>query len=400
MDFSESGERKLKVSLLTGGTDRPYAFGLLNALVSNAVMVDFIAGDELSDDEILTNNRVNFLNFRGDTNPTTPTIQKIIRICKYYFKLLKYASRTDSKVFHILWANRFPLLDRILLNVYYKILGKKLVFTAHNVNERQRDGCDNSYNRITLRAFYSLVDHIFVHTSKMKLQLIKEFGVRENTVTVIPFGINNTLPKSDLTRVEARNRLSLTEEDKVILFFGRIARYKGLEYAVDALDRLVKIDGGFRLIVAGRIEKGCEGYWQQIESTTDKRGLGKYLRRNIGYIPDEEVEIFFKSADVLVLPYKSIFQSGVVFLAYSFGLPVIGTDVGSLKEDIIEGKTGMICRPEDSDDLADTISKYFKSELYGNLERSAEHIIDYGNRKYSWEDVGNITCAVYDNLLV
>ena len=76
------------------------------------------------------------------------------------------------------------------------------------------------------------------------------------------------------------------------------------------------------------------------------------------------MELYIKAAGVLVLPYVHIFQSGVPFLAYSFGLPVIATDVGTLRQDIVEGRTGFVCRPQDSSDLARTIDKYFESELF------------------------------------
>lgn len=99
------------------------------------------------------------------------------------------------------------------------------------------------------------------------------------------------------------------------------------------------------------------------------------------------------------MPYKAIFQSGLQFLAYSFGLPVIATDIGSFREDIVEGKTGMVCRPEDADDLADKILAYFRSDLFNNPQQARREIMDYGNRKYSWEEVGNITCAIYERLM-
>jgi D-inositol-3-phosphate glycosyltransferase len=121
----------LKISLLTGGSDRPYAFGLLEALISRGVTLDFIGSNEFGMEEIFADERVNFINLRGDTNPATPVVQKMVRICKFYIRLVRYAAKANSEVFHILWENRFPLLDRIILNVYYKLLGKKLVFTAH-----------------------------------------------------------------------------------------------------------------------------------------------------------------------------------------------------------------------------------------------------------------------------
>jgi len=118
----------------------------------------------------------------------------------------------------------------------------------------------------------------------------------------------------------------------------------------------------------------------------------------IAYIPDEEVEIYFKSADVLILPYKHIFQSGVIFLSYNFGLPVIATDVGSLREDIVDGRNGFISEPESPDDLADKIEAYFHSDLYRNLNGNRSIIIQEANEKYSWEKIGDKTCALYTSL--
>ena len=111
------------------------------------------------------------------------------------------------------------------------------------------------------------------------------------------------------------------------------------------------------------------------------------------------MEIYFKSADLLILPYRHIFQSGVAFLAYSFGLPIVATDVGSLSAEIIEGKTGFLCRPDDPVDLADKINVYFNSDLFSNLEEERDKIVTYANKTYSWENIGEVTCCIYSKLL-
>ncbi len=119
----------------------------------------------------------------------------------------------------------------------------------------------------------------------------------------------------------------------------------------------------------------------------------------IEYIPDEQTELYFKAADLLALPYTRIFQSGVLFLGYSFGLPVIAADVASLKEEIIEGKTGFIFKSRDSFDLAKTIRRYFESELFRNLESWRSEIKAYANERYSWDKVARVTTTVYSELL-
>jgi D-inositol-3-phosphate glycosyltransferase len=387
----------MKIALLTGGGDKPYALGLLDALISRDVTVDFIGNDEMGNEAIIGDRRVSFHNLRGDQNPTASYLQKISRVMTYYFRLIKYVTTTKTMLFHILWFNKFVLLDRTVMNLYYKLLHKKLVFTAHNVDEKERDGGNSFLNRLSLRVLYNMVDHIFVHTRKMKSQLVCEFNVPEHKVSVIPFGINNTIPTSSICREEARAKLHLNNKEKVVLFFGNIAPYKGLDDLIVAFARLVNKDDRFRLVIAGQI-KGCQAYWERLESIIGKFQLDRYIIKRIEYIPDEDVEIFFKSADVLLLPYKFIYQSGVLFLSYSFGLPVIATDVGSLREDIVEGMTGMICRAENPDDLADTILRYFDSDVFRAFDENRQRIIAYGNERYSWDEVGSTTCDVYEKL--
>jgi glycosyltransferase involved in cell wall biosynthesis len=322
----------------------------------------------------------------------------MLRVLQYYASLLLYAAKARPKLFHILWNNKFESFDRTLLLLFYRMLGKRLAFTAHNVNAGQRDGNDSWLNRMTLRMQYGLVDHIFVHTGQMKRELISEFGVLESKISVIPFGINNTVPDSELTTAQARRKLGLGAGDKALLFFGNIAPYKGLEYLVSAFEKIAKAEASYRLIIAGR-PKGCEDYWKQIQDAIARSGVRERIIQRIGYVPDNETELYFKAADVLVLPYSHIFQSGVLFLGYSFGLPVIAADVGSLKEEIIEGKTGFVCRPQDPSDLGDTIVRYFTSNLFSERESRRREIKAYANERYSWNKVATVTTRVYSKLL-
>jgi len=389
----------IHIALLTGGSDRPYVLGLVTALTSEGVLTDFVGSDDLDLPELRNNRLVNFLHLRGDQNPGANLARKVTRILTYYWRLIRYAATAKPKVFHILWNNRFELFDRTLLMLYYKLLGKKLVFTAHNVNIRKRDCTDTWLNRFSLRIQYRLVDHVFVHTERMKSELVAEFGAPERKISVIPFGINNTSPRTAITTSQAKQRLRVNTSDKKALFFGQIAPYKGLEYLIDAFSELARQDDNYRLIIAGKVKQGQTEYWNRIRRKIAGSKIQSRVIERIEHIPDEEVELYFKAADVLIVPYIHIFQSGVPFLAYSFGLPVIATDVGSLREDIVEGRTGFVCQPRDSSDLARTIDKYFESELFRDLESRRLEIKEYANERYSWNRVAAITTAVYSNLL-
>lgn len=400
---AEKGIRQIvnpiEVCLLTGGDDRPYALGMASTLVNRAVRVDFIGSNKLDAPELHRTPLLAFLNLRGDQSENAPFHRKFIRILRYYARLLKYVLRSRPRIFHILWNNKFEHFDRTLLMLYYRLFGKRIVFTAHNINQRKRDGRDSLLNRLSLNVQYSLCDHILVHTTAMKEELVADFRIPSRRVSVIPFGINNTCRSTELGRQKARERVGLGLGDKVVLFFGQIAPYKGLEYLVSAFNELAKQHADYRLLIAGKVKKGYANYWSQIQSRLDTNEIRKRVLARVEHVPDDEVEWYFKAADVVVIPYVEIFQSGVPFLSYSFGLPVIATDVGSLRDDIVEGETGFLCRPKDPADLTRAITTYFASDLYQNLEARRSRIQEFANERYSWARVGEILDGVYREVL-
>jgi glycosyltransferase involved in cell wall biosynthesis len=388
----------LRIALLTGGGDKPYALGMAAALTSVGIHVDFIGSEDLNVPELLNDPLVNFLNLRGDQRPEASRMAKALRVLSYYVRLIRYAATARPKLFHILWNNKFQFFDRTLLMLYYRMLGKRITLTVHNVNAGKRDLNDSFLNRLSLRIQYNLCHHIFVHTDGMKRELVADFCIPEEKVSVIPFGINNTVPNTSLSCKEAKRQLGVDASDKTLLFFGNIAPYKGLEYLIEAFNELLKRDRSYRLIIVGR-PKGSIDYWNKIRGTIDCSGFEDHVLAKIEYVPDETTELYFKAADLLVLPYTHVFQSGVLFLGYSFGLPAIAADVGSLKEEIVEGETGFAFKPRDSSDLAKTIKRYFVSELFSELENRRPKIKEYANERNSWNKVAAITTAVYSDLL-
>jgi glycosyltransferase involved in cell wall biosynthesis len=367
--------------------------------VSKGVCLDVIGSDEVDRPELHASPKLNFLNLRGNQRPQVSLRRKVARVLIYYARLIRYASIAKPKIFHILWNNKFQFFDRTLLMLYYKLQGKKIAFTAHNVNAGRRDANDSVLNRLSLKIQYQLADHIFVHTEKMSKELLAEFGVGEQAVTVIPFGINNSVPDTDLTPAQARQKFGIPEDERLILFFGNIGPYKGLEFLVTAFQQIVANNPCYRLIIAGKPRGGSEEYLGMIQQSIRQDASRERVIQRIEYIPDEETELYFKAADVLVLPYTHVFQSGVLFLGYSFGLPVIATGVGSLEEDIIEGRTGFLCKPCDPLDLAKAIERYFDSDLFKSLPTRRQEIRDFAIQQHSWEIVGQMTRNVYATLL-
>jgi len=353
-----------------------------------------IAGDELDSEEFRNAPSLNFLNLRGNQDTKVGFLAKALRVLAYYRRLIIYALFAKPPIFHILWNNKFETFDRIILTLYYKALGKKIVLTVHNVNAAKRDDNDSALNRFTLRFQYQQADHVFVHTNKMKSELVTKFKVRESSVSVIPFGINNAAPHTSLTPAEARERLAIAPHHKAILFFGNIAPYKGLEFLVDAFRDRSEHHADYRLLIVGTPKLGSEEYWQMLRGKLAALDPNRTLQR-LEFVPDADTELYFKAADVLVLPYTEIFQSGVLILGYSFGLPAVVADVGSLRDEVVEGRTGFVFQPRDSADLARSLDRYFSSELFAELPRRREEIAAYARQRYSWDTVGDMTRAVY-----
>jgi glycosyltransferase involved in cell wall biosynthesis len=101
--------------------------------------------------------------------------------------------------------------------------------------------------------------------------------------------------------------LGVTAGDKTMLFFGNIAPYKGLEYLVSAFCQVLQTDRSYRLLIVGK-PKGPASYWNEIRQTIRRNGIGDRIIEKIEYVPDATTELYFKAADVLILPYTHVFQ--------------------------------------------------------------------------------------------
>src|SRR5262249_25761054 len=157
---------------------------------------------------------------------------------------------------------------------------------------------DTALNRLTLWIQYRLADHIFVHTDAMRNELIADFGVRKQVVSVIPFGINNAVPITELTAARARQRLGIEADARTLLFFGNIGPYKGLEFLVTAFQRLVDGDSNYRLVIVGQLARGADAYLEGIRRSIREHPSGDRVIQRIEFVPDSETEVFFKAADL------------------------------------------------------------------------------------------------------
>ena len=182
----------------------------------------------------------------------------------------------------------------------------------------------------------------------------------------------------------ARNFFNLKTDDKVILFFGFIRRYKGLDLLLRAMADLRIRQAGIRLIIAGEYYEDKTFYTQLI----DDLGIADLLIMKDDFIPNEEVKMYFSAADLVVQPYRSATQSGITQLAYHFEKPMVVTNVGGLPELVPHHIAGYVCEP-DENHIADAIMDFYAD---GNMQKFNQGIMQE-KKKYRWE---NLTRAVVE----
>jgi D-inositol-3-phosphate glycosyltransferase len=172
--------------------------------------------------------------------------------------------------------------------------------------------------------------------------------------------------QSNHTKAEARARLNLPDHP-IVLYFGLIRPYKGLDIMIKALGAIKNELDDYTALILGEAYEDSQKYVDLIKS----QGISSYTIFRNEFITDDELPLYFSAADVLVLPYRTATQSGIVGIALQMDRPVIATRVGGLGEYIQEGETGYLVEPENPEALGQTILRFF---LQGDQERMIENI--------------------------
>jgi glycosyltransferase involved in cell wall biosynthesis len=194
-----------------------------------------------------------------------------------------------------------------------------------------------------------------------------------------------------MPRNDALTSLKLDPEYSYILFFGLIRAYKGLDLLLKAFSDPVFRDKRLKVIVAGEFYESQVPYKDIVKQNRLEEKVIFYDR----YIPDNEVALFFSAADLVVQPYRSATQSGVTQIALQFDRPVVVTDVGGLKETVINRKSGYVVKPE-PEAIAEAITDYFDNDRKSILSAG----VKMEKEKYSWNRLtDSITEVFYKCLL-
>jgi glycosyltransferase involved in cell wall biosynthesis len=268
--------------------------------------------------------------------------------------------------------------------------GSRLVLTAHDVTPFDAQ----SWSLKIVRRIYHLADRVIVHTESSRAELLAQGVVPAERVSIISHG--HYLPYVDQipTREEARRQLGLPLDAPVVLFFGQIKAVKGLDVLLQAWPQLAARQSDARLLIAGQVWKDD---WTRYAALMDKLPLQDRLHLHLRHIPDEEVAGFFAAADVVALPYRHVYQSGVLLMALSYGRPVVATRVGGLAEVVHDGETGYLAPAGDPVALAEALGRVLDDpDQASAMGRRGRVLVE---AEYSWSRIAELTQQVYEQAL-
>ncbi len=283
--------------------------------------------------------------------------------------LLKHILDVNPDVIHI--TIRHPLTLPLL--PVFRALKIPVVLTVHDVECHV--GERSLIAEISTWFSTKLSNAIFIHDEKSKEKLVSR-GVPEPKLHIIPHG-DYSFFTNYKTNVEE-------SENNTVLFFGRILKYKGLEYLIKAEPNISKAIPGFKIIIAG------EGDFSEYENMIVNRERYEIINE---YIPDTLVPDLFIRATVVVLPYIEASQTGIIPIAYAFKRPVIVTDVGALTEVVEDGVTGLIIPPGDVDALSESVIYLLNDTLL--VTRMGMAGYNKMCREMSWNDISKRLLMTY-----
>jgi len=286
-----------------------------------------------------------------------------------WIKAAKYikSQDPDAVIFHW-WQPFFGICFGTILSMLKNISAKRM-FICHNVQPHESSFIDN----LLSKAAFSKVDRFVVHSEEDRVNLLDIYPDAVSIKNYHP--IIDLFENGEKTPVNGENNQN---DSHRLLFFGYIRKYKGLEYLLKAMPKILK-ELDITLTVAGEFYDEKKFYLDLIEELE----ISKYVKVIDEYIPNEKVGDYFANTDLVVIPYLTATQSGIVQISYNFDLPVVVTRVGGLPEVVKDGETGYIVEPGSASAVADAVLDYFNNSR-GDLFKSnvREH-----KKLFSWDNL-------------
>jgi D-inositol-3-phosphate glycosyltransferase len=368
-----------------GGSHHFYLFGQAMGLINEGVEVGLFTND-LTEDPKIEGLKIKHY-YRGIFGRKSNITAGILYVFGSIRSIIG-AKYFGAKIchYHLFHVNMLVVFDLI----FSKMMGLKVVYTVHDVvSNLDKTKSSNKLIDFVLRQ----ADKLITHNEFSRNQMLDLFKGIDKDVAVIPHG--NYLPfiKAEKEQDSSRDYLGIPKEKKVLLFFGMIKRIKGLEILLNSLAEVKIVHPDIVLLIAG---KSWEDDFNVYQKIIDREGLNKNCIIHNKYIPSEDVAHYFCSADLSVLPYKRISQSGVLMMAMSYNSAVLTSDLLPFTELITDNETGFLFESENVKSLSDKIISVFKDE--DSVSKVRKKGMDLIKTEYNWNRLGSLSKKIYQSL--
>lgn len=308
----------------------------------------------------------------------------------YPFDLMRLDRELTGRppgILHVQWA-LLPQLDRRFWSRWQR-RSWKIVYTAHDLERRA--GTSPWWAGST-RSLVETADAVVVHSRVDQATLRKRQIPAERIWRIVPGG-PGIFWQSGPAAADAKRELGLEVDRPIILFFGLIKAYKGVEVLLRSLNLVQQQVPKALLLVAGQIP-GREGHWRRRFKHAESRGNTVW---HPGYVPQKKVGTYFAAADVVALPYLTSSSSAVVPQAYAAGRPVVASQVGALMEMIPDGESGLLVPPGDEQALARTLIELLTDRAEANRMGAGARQLA---ANYCWDRASTETDRLYRSLKI
>lgn len=314
-------------------------------------------------------------------------IKKTAKALLNYLVLGWHVRKKKPDILHIEW---FPMLDYV--GVEIKILrllkrldpSMKVVYTIHNVYPHDMNLAKKEAYRKRFLRISSLIDTFVVHTNSTKEDVVHQFNIPSENISVIPHGIFKMKKQEQHTRI--------VSDDKVcFIMYGNMTSYKGVDIMVEAMALLPEeYKKRIKVTIVGRIDESFYNKLKAVPTGVETKWMPYYVN-------DDTLCQEIVNADVIMVPYRAISQSGVLLLALSFGKVILTSDLPSFRETLEGYDDNMFFESGNANSLASLIVNYLDGKI--DVDK-AKNAIKQLNVKYSWDEVARLTCFLYRNTLI
>ena len=364
-----------------GSSHHFYLFGQAEGLINNGVNVSLFTNSKTS------NPKINGLKFYQSFGNIFMTNNKLLNGVKFvlgsFYSIFKARISAHNIIhFHVFYSNFLVLLN-ILLS---KVLFSKVVLTVHDVDTFTNVKVHNYIKYLC----YHYCDLILTHNEFSKQEISSFLKYKTEKIFIVPHG--NYLPFINIksNQEESREHLNLPKSSTILLFFGIIKSVKGLDVLLNAFREIIDKNPKTILLIAGRSMDNNFCFYQSI---INQERLEENVIIHNKFIKNKDVPHYFCASDLVILPYKKIYQSGVLMMTLSYGKPVVVSDLPPLIDIIKHKVNGFVFKSENSVDLSIKVN-----DILSNMSKClevAQNGVNTIDREYNWSRIGKLTLEAY-----